>query len=146
MLIRIERKLTPRLKEIPQHLGTLARKDTAADLRMMIKLLLGKKIDYTAASTGLGIRRAEHHPGDACVEHCARTHGARFKSDIETGASEPVISNVPCRRTHGSDLGVSSRIMAGNRRVITLPDHLSILHHDRADWHFAPSARVTRKP
>ena len=124
--MRIDFNSAACLKEVLQQRSTFIHKHASDNLGMVVELLLGEEIDHAAASAGLRIGRAEHDACDARMHHRACAHGARFKRDIQACSDKAVVTDTLRRSAHRLDLGVGSRIMTRNRRIVSFTDDFAI--------------------
>jgi hypothetical protein len=141
---RIARSLSLGDKEALQHVGASLLENTACSPGLVVQAWLVQQVEHRAEGTGLGVRRAKDHTGDAGMQHRSGTHGAGFQGHVELAAIESVIAQRQCSRAHGIDLGMRRRVMTGDRRVSPHPHNASILDHHGADRHFTISQSKLR--
>jgi len=142
--MRIDFNSAACLKEVLQQCSTFFHKHASDNFGMVVELLLGEEIDHAAASASLGIGRAEHDACNARMHHRARAHGTRFKRDVQTRSDKAVVTDTLRRSPHRLDLGVGSRIMTRNRRIVSLADNLAIEYDDRADRNLSQCPTTVR--
>ena len=126
-----------RRKKVAQHCAAFIGQHPAFDARMMVQLRRGEQVEHAACRPGFGVARAVYHACYARMEHGAHAHHARLQRDEHLAADQPVIAQVLRRVAQGQHLCVGGWIVARDRRIEAAPDDLAILHHHRADRHFA---------
>jgi len=120
------------------------REHAALQLCLVVERGLRKQVQHRTGGAGLGIGGAEHHAGQARVQHRAAAHRARLERDVQRAAVEAVVTQALRRGAQGDDLGVCARIVRGDGRIAPRGDQLAVLDHDSPHRHLARLRRRVR--
>lgn len=91
--------------------------DAGSDFDAVIEDGMGEDLKVGADRAGLGIVRAVNEAGNAGLNHCAGTHAARLKGDVENGVRKPVVAEGASRFAKRDDFRVSGGIAIANGTV-----------------------------
>jgi serine protease len=102
----------------------------------MVESWVGEYVQDAAASPGLGVFGAEHHPRHPCQHDRPGAHRARLERHIQRRVEHPPAPERAGRLAQGNDLGVGGGVLSKLPLVVAGTYHLAALaHHDRADRH-----------
>lgn len=136
ILVRPRRhsRFSPGPEEGAQQLAAFLCQEPPFATRMVVEALIrGQQVESPPGGSALGIGGAEHQPLDPGVDNGPGAHDARLQGDIEGRSWQPVVPDPARGLTEGQDLGMGTGVMARDRPVPALSDHLAVAHQHRTD-------------
>jgi hypothetical protein len=103
----------------------------------MIQLRVIQHLQDRMNSTRLGVVRTIYQTADAGVNHCSRTHGARFNCSKQFTVAQTMVADVRACVSQRDDFCMGSGIVVGEIAIPSPTDHLSFTDDDRPHRHFS---------
>jgi len=97
---------------------------------------VSKHVHQRTGCAGLFIPCAKDQSADTAVDHCAGTHYAGFKRDIQRGFKQTVVLQHQPALSQRHDFSVRGRVVAANWAIPPFPNHLMVMDENRAYGHF----------
>jgi hypothetical protein len=85
--------LPPDREELFENCGRIFGKNAGSHRHAMVELPMIQHGEAGTHSARFGILRSVNKSTDACLNHGAATHGARFYGDVKSRAQQPIVSD-----------------------------------------------------
>ena len=129
-------------EELQEEGGRLVREDASRGLDPMIELRSenAQRLEPTHGAD-LEVGGAEDETADTRVDRGTETHQAGLDRAVQGRADQSIVPELAGRVAHGENLGVTRRIVEGERRVVPTADDRAVGDEDRADGNLARDPR-----
>jgi hypothetical protein len=127
-----------------QDRGAFLGHDARCNVDLMIE---ARMVEYRKArpySPALGIVASIHQARNAGLDHGSRAHAAGLRRNVQRSPRQSIVAEVARCFPQYHHFGVRRRIAVSNSSVAGADDDLSLVHEQRADWHFPCLGRDAR--
>ena len=103
----------------------------------MIQLRVIQHLQDRMNGTRLGVIRTVYQTADAGVNHCSRTHGARFNCSKQFTVTQTMVTAVGTCVSQRDEFCMGSGIVVGKIAIPTPADYSAFANDYRSHRHFA---------